>query len=77
MATKELHWQSENECLLIDIVKNDEYGWDIQLKEFPTTGLMGSYNDFQKLVNDITPFILTNMTQDERIRFAEELKQLV
>ena len=25
MATKELHWQSENECLLIDIVKNNEY----------------------------------------------------
>ena len=73
----ELHWQSENECLLIDIVKNDEYGWDVDVKEFPTIALTGSYTDFQKLVSDITPFILRNMAQDERIRFAEELKQLV
>lgn len=32
----ELHWRSENECLLIDIIKNDEYGWDVDVKEFPT-----------------------------------------
>lgn len=77
MEQKELHWQSENECLLIDIVKNDEYGYDVDVKEFPTLALTGGYTDFQKLVNDITPFILRNMRQDERIRFAEELKQLV
>lgn len=72
----ELHWKSENGCLLIDIVKNDEYGWDADVKEFPSVALTGSYTDFQKLVDDIKPFILRNMQQDERIRFAEELKQL-
>ena len=77
MATKELHWQSENECLLIDIVKNNEYGYDVELKEFPTTGLMGSYNDLNKLIDDVSPYIMMHCLPDEANEFINELKQLV
>lgn len=73
---KELHFQSENECLIIDIVKNEEYGWDVDLKMFPTTGLTGAYNDFEKLVNDIKPFVLMNLNEEERIDFAHRLQEL-
>lgn len=70
---KELHYTSKNECLVIDIVKNDEYGWDIDLKVFPTTALTGAYNDFDKLVEDIKPFVLMNMDEIERVEFAEKI----
>lgn len=70
---KKLHYTSKNECLVIDIVKNDEYGWDIDLKVFPTTALTGAYNDFDKLINDIKPFVLFNMDETERVEFAEKI----
>ena len=73
---KELHYQSENECLIVDIVKNDLYGWDVDVRVFPTTALTGSYNDFEKLVNDIKPFVLMNLNEEERIDFANRLKEL-
>ena len=73
---KELHYQSENECLIVDIVKNDLYGWDVDVREFPTTALTGSYNDFGKLINDIEPFILMNLSEEERIDFAHRLREL-
>lgn len=73
---KELHYQSKNECLIVDIVKNDEYGFDVDVSEFPTTALTGSYNDFEKLVSDIEPFILMNLSEEERIEFAHRLREL-
>lgn len=76
MVTKELNYQSENECLVIRITKNDEYGWDVDIHQFPNPSLTGSYTDFSKLVDDIKPFILTNMTVEERIDFAKKLEEL-
>lgn len=70
MVLERISFQSEDETLLIGISKNDEYGWDVEIKQFPTVDLMGSYNDFSKLINDIRPFVLS-LPEDERIAFAE------
>lgn len=75
MVLERISFQSEDECTLIDISKNDEYGWDVEIKQFPTVGLMGSYNDFSKLINDIRPFVLS-LPEDERVAFAEEFKKI-
>ncbi len=75
MVLERISFQSEDETLLIDISKNDEYGWDVEIKQFPTVGLMGSYNDFSKLINDIRPFVLS-LPEDERVAFAEEFKKI-
>ena len=75
MVLERISFQSEDETLLIDISKNDEYGWDVEIKQFPTVGLMGSYNDFSKLINDIRPFVLS-LPEEERIAFAEEFKKI-
>lgn len=75
MVLQRMSFQSEDECTLIDISKNDEYGWDVEIKQFPTVGLMGSYNDFSKLINDIRPFVMS-LPEEERIAFAEEFKKI-
>lgn len=75
MVLERINFQSEDETLIIDISKNDEYGWDVEVKQFPTVGLMGSYNDFSKLINDIRPFVLS-LPEDERVAFAEEFKKI-
>lgn len=75
MVLEKISFQSEDETLLIDISKNDEYGWDVEIKQFPTVGLMGSYNDFSKLINDIRPFVMS-LPEEERIAFAEEFKKI-
>ena len=56
MVTNEMHFQSEDETLVVDITKNDEYGWDVEVHQFPMGDLMGSYNDLAKLIDDIRPF---------------------
>ena len=75
MVLEKISFQSEDETLLIDISKNDEYGWDVEVKQFPEVGLMGSYNDFSKLINDIRPFVMS-LPEEERIAFAEEFKKI-
>lgn len=79
MVLERISFQSEDETLLIDISKNDEYsengGWDVEIKQFPTVGLMGSYNDFSKLINDIRPFVLS-LPEEERIAFAELFEKI-
>ena len=76
MILERISFQSEDECLLIDISKNDEYGWDVDIKQFPSVGLMGSYNDIEKLINDIRPFVWS-LPQEERNLFAEEFKKIM
>ena len=76
MILERISFQSEDECLLIDISKNDEYGWYVDIKQFPSVGLMGSYNDIEKLINDIRPFVWS-LPQEERNLFAEEFKKIV
>lgn len=75
MITNEMHFQSEDETLIVDISKNDEYGWDVEVHQFPMGGLMGSYNDFSKLIDDIRPFTY-RLSQEERIAFADEFKKI-
>lgn len=36
---------------------------------------MGSYNNFNKLIDDIRPFTY-RLSQEERIAFAEEFKKI-
>lgn len=76
MVLERMSFQSEDECTLIDISKNDEYGWDVEIKQFPSVGLMGSYNDISKLINDISPFVMTLPIED-RYAFAKEFKKIV
>ena len=76
MVLERINFQSEDECLLIDISKNDEYGWDVNIQQFPSVGLMGSYNDIEKLINDIRPFVLS-LPQEEINLFAEEFKKIM
>lgn len=75
MITNEMHFQSEDETLIIDISKNDEYGWDVEVNQLPMGHLMGSYNDIGKLIDDIRPFTY-RLDQEERIVFAEEFKKI-
>lgn len=75
MITNEMHFQSEDETLVVDITKNDEYGWDVEIHQFPMGDLMGSYNDFGKLIDDIRPFTY-RLSQEERLAFAEEFKKI-
>lgn len=79
MITNEMHFQSEDETLVVDISKNDEYGslggWDVEVHQFPMGNLMGSYNDIGKLIDDIRPFTY-RLDQEERIAFAEEFKKI-
>ena len=75
MITNEMHFQSEDETLVIDITKNDEYGWDVEVHQFPMGNLMGSYNDIGKLIDDIRPFTY-RLDQEERIAFAKEFRRI-
>lgn len=75
MVTNEMHFQSEDETLVVDITKNDEYGWDVEVHQFPMGNLMGSYNDFSKLIDDIRPFTY-RLSDEERVEFAEEFKKI-
>lgn len=75
MITNEMHFQSEDETLVVDITKNDEYGWDVEVHQFPMGNLMGSYNDIGKLIDDIRPFTY-RLDQEERIAFAEEFRKI-
>ena len=75
MVTNEMHFQSEYETLVVDITKNDEYGWDVEVHQFPMGNLMGSYNDFSKLIDDIRPFTY-RLSDEERVAFAEEFKKI-
>lgn len=75
MVLSKCSFQSEDETLVIDITKNDEYGWDVEVHQLPMGNLMGSYNDFNKLIDDIRPFTY-RLSQEERIAFAEEFKKI-
>lgn len=75
MVLSEMHFQSEDETLIINITKNDEYGWDVEIHQFPMGGLMGSYNDLGKLIDDIRPFTY-RLNAEERKAFAEEFKKI-
>lgn len=75
MVLSRMNFQSEDETLIIDISKNDEYGWDVEVHQFPMGDLMGSYNDLGKLIDDISPFTY-RLSLDERRAFAEEFKKI-
>lgn len=75
MVLSKCSFQSEDETLIIDITKNDEYGWDVEVHQFPMGDLMGSYNDFNKLIDDIRPFTY-RLSAEERRAFAEEFKKI-
>lgn len=75
MVLSRMNFQSEDETLVIDISKNDEYGWDVEVHQFPMGDLMGSYNDFSKLMDDIRPFTY-RLSDEERRAFAEEFKKI-
>ena len=76
---KELEYESRNGILRVEIVRTVTEGlmYDIQIREFPTTGLMGSYNDFNRLREDIMPFLLRNMDGDEINGFLVKLDELL
>ena len=75
MVLSRMNFQSEDETLVIDISKNDEYGWDVEVHQFPMGNLMGSYNDLGKLIDDIRPFTY-RLSDEERVAFAEEFKKI-
>ena len=75
MVLSRMNFQSEDETLVIDISKNYEYGWDVEVHQFPMGNLMGSYNDLSKLINDIRPFTY-RLSDEERRAFAEEFKKI-
>lgn len=75
MVLSRMNFQSEDETLIIDISKNDEYGWDVEVHQFPMGNLMGSYNDLGKLIEDIRPFTY-RLSDEERVAFAEEFKKI-
>lgn len=75
MVISTCSFRSEDETLIIDITKNDEYGWDVEIHQFPMGNLMGSYNDFNKMVEDISQFTY-RLSNEERIAFAEEFKKV-
>lgn len=75
MVLSRMNFQSEDETLVIDISKNDEYGWDVEVRQFPMGDLMGSYNDLSKLIDDIRPFTY-RLSDEERRAFAEEFKKI-
>lgn len=75
MVLSKMNFQSEDETLVVEITKNDEYGWDVEVRQFPMGDLMGSYNDFTKLIDDIRPFTY-RLSQEERMAFAEEFKKI-
>lgn len=75
MVLSRMNFQSEDETLIIDISKNDEYGWDVEVHQFPMGDLMGSYNDLVKLIDDIRPFTY-RLSDEERRAFAEEFKKI-
>lgn len=75
MVLSRMNFQSEDETLVIDISKNDEYGWDVEVRQFPMGNLMGSYNDLSKLINDIRPFTY-RLSDEERVAFAEGFKKI-
>ena len=75
MILSRMNFQSEDETLIINISKNDEYGWDIEVHQFPMGNLMGSYTDITKLIDDIRPFTY-RLSDEERITFAEEFKKV-
>lgn len=75
MVLSKMNFQSEDETLVVEITKNDEYGWDVEVRQFPMGDLMGSYNDFAKLIEDIRPFTY-RLSQEERMAFAEEFKKI-
>lgn len=73
---KELHLQSESETLILDVYPV-EYGYDIDLHCFPNPFLTGSYNDLNKLIDDVSPYIMMHCLPDEANDFINELKHLV
>lgn len=75
MVISTCSFKSEDETLIIDITKNDEYGWDVEIHQFPMGNLMGSYNDFNKMVEDISQFTY-RLSNEERIAFAKEFKKV-
>ena len=75
MVLSRMNFQSEDETLVVDISKNDEYGWDVEVHQFPMGNLMGSYNDLGKLIDDIRPFTY-RLSDEERVAFAEEFKKI-
>lgn len=75
MVLSRMNFKSEDETLVIDISKNDEYGWDVEVRQFPMDNLMGSYNDLSKLIDDIRPFTY-RLSDEERRAFAEEFKKI-
>lgn len=56
---QEMHWVSDDGYTHLDIVRitGDELTWDATLHFFPRTGLTGTYNDFDKMLEDILPFM--------------------
>ena len=42
MVLSKMNFQSEDETLVVEITKNDEYGWDVEVLQFPIGDLMGS-----------------------------------
>ena len=75
MVISTCSFRTEDETLIIDITKNDEYGWDVEIHQFPMGNLTGSYNDFSKMVEDISQFTY-RLSNEERIAFAEEFKKI-
>lgn len=75
MVLSRMNFKSEDETLIVNISKNDEYGWDVEIHQFPMGDLMGSYNDIGKLIDDIRPFTY-RLSAEERIAFAEEFKKI-
>lgn len=75
MVISTCSFKSEDETLIIVITKNDEYGWDVEIHQFPMGNLMGSYNDFNKMVEDISQFTY-RLSNEERIAFAKEFKKV-
>lgn len=75
MEQKELHLQSESKTLILDVYAV-EYGYDIDLHCFPNPYLTGSYNNLNKLIDDVSPYIMMHCLPDEANEFINELKQL-
>lgn len=76
MVTSSINFQSEDETMTIDISKNDEYGWDVEIHQFPMGSLAGSYNDIQKMIEDIRPFTY-RLSEEDRIAFADQFNKII
>ena len=74
MVTNELHFESRNGVVRLDVWANDEYGYDVDLKSFPNPSLTGSYTDLNKLIEDIQPYMLLRCSQEEYEGVVSELR---